>query len=63
MAETNEKGEANVREYRVEERGRRLKANGQMCEIFLETQRLVKENKPGLCGVLQRVLLMLREVQ
>ena len=59
---TNEKGEANVRHYEADSIGRQIRARQQACEISREANWLVLRNEPGLCGVLQRVLKMLREV-
>ena len=60
---TNEKGEANVRHYDADPIGRKLMADCQAIEMRREIHRLIEQNNPGLCGVLQRVLKMLRDAQ
>lgn len=58
---TNEKGETNVRHYEADPDGRQIRARQQAFAIELEVGSLIARNNPGLCGVLQRVLKMLRD--
>ena len=58
---TNEKGETNVRHYDADAISRQIRARQQACEISREANLLIRRNEPGVCGVLQRVLKMLRD--